>query len=69
MKATGIILIIIGIGLTVTTSTQIFTQKKVADIGNVEITRDKPHNFSWSPVLGIVVIAAGCIVFWKSAKK
>lgn len=67
-KTIGLILIILGITLTIFTSTKIFTKEKVLDIGNVEITRDKPHNFAWSPVLGIALIALGSVVLWKGTK-
>jgi len=69
MKTTGIILIIIGVALTLVTSFKFFTKEKVIDIGNVEITRDKPNKLSWSPVIGFVFIGIGGIVFWQASKK
>ena len=69
MKATGIVIIIIGILLTIYTAFTFFTREKVLEIGQVEITRDKPHFFSWSPVIGVVVIGIGGVVLWQGSKK
>lgn len=69
MKIAGIILIIIGVALTIITSTKFFTKEKVVDIGKVEITRDVAHSFNWSPILGIVLIVVGCVVLLIGFKK
>jgi hypothetical protein len=69
MKATGITLLLIGLLLTIFTTFQFFTKEKVVDIGVIEITADKPHNFSWSPVIGIVVMGIGGLVLWQASKK
>lgn len=69
MKITGIALLIIGILLTVFTTFKFFTKEKVVDIGALEITADKPHDFSWSPVLGIVIMGVGGLVLWQASKK
>jgi len=69
MKTTGIVIIIIGILLTIFTAFSFFTKEKVVDIGKLEITRDKPHNINWSPLIGIAVIGAGGIILWRSGKR
>ena len=69
MKTTGIILIIIGVALTLFTTFKFFTKEKVVDIGNLEITRDKPNTFTWSPVIGLIVVGIGGIVLWQASKK
>lgn len=69
MKATGIILIIIGLVLTVFTAITFFTKEKVVDLGKVEINRDEPHRVSWSPIIGIVVMGVGGLVFWSASRK
>jgi hypothetical protein len=69
MKKAGIIIIIVGIGLTLFTAIKYSTREKVVDIGKVEITRDKPHNLTWSPLIGIAVIGIGGVVLWMSTKK
>lgn len=69
MKQTGIILIVIGIALTIFTTFKFFTKEKVVDIGNLEITRDKPNTFSWSPIVGVIVIGIGGVILWQGSKK
>jgi len=69
MKTTGIVIIIIGILLTIFTAFSFFTKEKVVDIGKLEITRDKPHNINWSPLIGVAVIGAGGIILWRSGKR
>jgi len=69
MKATGIVIILIGAILTIYTTFTFFTREKVMEIGKVEITKDKAHNFIWSPIIGLVVIGLGSVVLWQASKK
>jgi len=69
MKALGIVLIVLGLGLTIFTAVKFFTTEKVVEIGKLEITRDKPHYYSWSPVIGIVIAVAGGAILFKSTAK
>jgi hypothetical protein len=69
MKQLGIIIIVIGLALTIFTSVTAFTKEKVVDIGQIEITKEKPHYLNWSPVIGIVVMAIGGVVLWQALKK
>ena len=67
MKKFGIILVVIGLGLSIFTAFTFFTKEKVVEIGKVEITRDKPHHLNWSPLIGIVVMGVGAGL-WFSKK-
>ena len=69
MKITGLLLLIIGLGLTVFTAFKFFTKEKVVDLGKVEITREKEHNITGSPLIGIVIMAIGGIALWQGSKK
>ena len=69
MKTAGMVLIVIGIVLTIVTSFKYFTKEEIVDIGPLEITADKPNRVSWSPILGIVLIVVGGVVFWQAKKK
>jgi hypothetical protein len=70
MKKIGIIIIVIGLGLTIFTAFTFFTREKVVDIGKIQITRDEPHHLNWSPLAGIaVMVIGGGMVFWQSSKK
>ena len=70
MRTAGIIILVIGLGLTIFTSLQFFTKEKVVDLGAIEISREKPHNLNWSPLIGIAVMGlGGGILMWKASKK
>lgn len=69
MKATGTALLVIGLLLTIFTSFKFFTKEKVVDLGKVEITADKGHNVSWSPIIGIGIMIVGGIIFFTASKK
>lgn len=69
MKKAGLIIIIIGFVLTVFGAFTFFTKEKVVDIGNLEITRDKPHHLNWSPLVGIAVMGIGGVLLWMPSKK
>jgi hypothetical protein len=68
MKNLGIILVVIGLGLSIFTAFTFFTKEKVVEIGKVEITRNKPHHLNWSPLIGIAIIGVGGVL-WKFSKK
>ena len=68
MKKTGILVILLGLGLTIFTVFTVFSKEKVIDLGTVEITRDKPHHLNWSPLIGIAVMAVGGAVLWQSGR-
>lgn len=69
MKATGIVLLIIGLLLTIFTSFKFFTKEEVVDVGKIEITADKGHRVGWSPLIGIGVMVIGGVVLWSGSKR
>jgi len=69
MKKIGIIILLLGLGLTLFTTVTYFTKEKVVDMGKVEITRKKPHRLNWSPLIGIAVIGIGGVMLWQASKK
>ena len=69
MKKTGIAIILLGLVLTIFTAFTFFTREKVVDIGDVHITAKKPHNLSWSPLIGVAVMGIGGAVLLVSSKK
>jgi hypothetical protein len=69
MKKVGIIILLIGLGLTIFTTLTVFTKEKIVDIGKVEITRNKPHRVKWSPLIGIAIMGIGGVVLWQASKK
>ncbi len=69
MKKAGIIIFIVGVVLTIFTTVQFFTKEKVADLGVIEVTKEKPHSISWSPLIGIAVMGIGGVLLWKGSRK
>ncbi len=68
MRALGMVLLIIGVVMTIITAVNYTTKEEVVDIGNLNITHDKPQQLNWSPIVGIVVIGIGGLIVWKSKK-
>lgn len=69
MKITGIVIFAIGLLITLFTSFNVVTKEKVVDIGNLEITKDENHFFSWSSWVGVAIMVVGGGVFLYSKKK
>ncbi|MBK7713365.1 MAG: hypothetical protein IPJ37_22360 [Bacteroidales bacterium] len=68
MKKAGISIIILGLILTIFTAFTFFTKEKVVDIGEVHISRNKPHNLKWSPLIGVAVMGIGGILLLVGSK-
>lgn len=66
MKQLGIIIIVLGLGLTIFTVVPFVTEKKVVDVGPLEVNKKSSHKGDWSPFLGIAVMAIGGVLLWKS---
>jgi hypothetical protein len=64
MKTAGIIILLIGLAMTLYTGFTYVTKDKVADVGPIEVTKEKEHSAVWSPYLGIglVIVGGGLIV-------
>lgn len=69
MRNLGFGIIVIGLIITLVTSFTFLTKEKVIEIGDVEVTRDKKHNFAWSPFAGIAIMVIGGGLLAFSAKK
>lgn len=69
MKKAGIIILIIGLLLTIVTTFTYFTREKVVDLGNIEINANKRHHLSWSPLIGVAVMAVGGVMLLVPSKR
>ena len=69
MKTTGIVLIVIGLVMIVITSFNFTTQKKVVDLGPLEINKEENHPVKWSPIIGGILVVAGIVVVVTNNKK
>ena len=68
MKGIGIVLIVIGIIMMVFRSFNFTSEKKVADVGPLEINKQENHTVNWPLYAGIVVTVAGVVVLLTSNK-
>jgi len=68
MKAVGIVLIIIGIVMMVFRSFNFTSEKKVADVGPLEINKQENHTVNWPLYAAIVVTVAGVVVLLAGNK-
>jgi hypothetical protein len=63
MKRAGLIILIVGLAITLFTGFNYITREKVVDLGELEITANKRHNVTWSPLIGVAVMAVGAGVY------
>ncbi len=68
MKGIGIALIIIGIIMMVFRSINFTQEKKVADLGPLQINKQEEKTVNWPLYAGIVVTVAGVVVLVTSNK-
>ncbi|MDO9254865.1 MAG: hypothetical protein Q7U54_05065 [Bacteroidales bacterium] len=66
MKKVGIVIILLGLGITIFTIISYFANRKVIGREKVEITINKPFHFTFSPISGIAIMGIGGIVFWQT---
>ena len=69
MKKPGIIILILGLLLTIFTTVTYFTREKVVDLGDIEINANKRHHITWSPLIGVAVMAVGGVMLLVPFKK
>jgi UDP-N-acetylmuramyl pentapeptide phosphotransferase/UDP-N-acetylglucosamine-1-phosphate transferase len=68
MKKTGIIIFIIGLALSLFTGFRFVTREKVVDIGKLQISANKTHSISWSPIVGGIAVALGAGLYLAGRK-
>lgn len=68
-RASGIILIVLGIVLLIWTGFTYTKKEKVVDAGPIQISADKQKTVNWPPYVGGVVLIAGVIVFVGSKRR
>jgi hypothetical protein len=69
MKRTGLIIIVIGVLITVFTGFSFMTREKVVDLGELEITQNRNHGLTWSPLIGVAVMVVGGGVYLVGMNK
>ena len=69
MRTLGIIIVVIGIAMIVYTGFNYVTTEKVVDIGPIQINKEKNHPVQWSPVVGVMLLLGGIVIFVYDKKK
>jgi uncharacterized membrane protein HdeD (DUF308 family) len=69
MKTVGIILIAIGIIMLVVRGISFTSEKKVADIGPIEINKKDKKTLGWPIYAGGVAVVAGLVLVMADRKK
>lgn len=65
-RATGIVIIVIGIIMTVYTGFNYETTEKVVDLGPIEINKKQNHPLQWKPIFGMLIVALGGVLVIKA---
>jgi hypothetical protein len=69
MKALGIVLIAVGILMLVFRGFNFTREKKVVDIGPVEINKKERDSVGWPMYAGGIAVAAGVVILLMGKKK
>ncbi|PSL19923.1 hypothetical protein [Chitinophaga ginsengisoli] len=69
MKAFGLILIIAGIAMIVIRGFSVKTEKKVVDLGPVEVNKKENHWVGWPTYAGGIVAVVGLVLVLSGRKK
>lgn len=68
MKTVAILLIAVGALMLIFRGFSFTKEKKVAEIGPVEINKNEKHSVNWPAYAGGLCIAAGAVIFIASKK-
>ena len=69
MKTFGIILIVVGMAMFIFRGFSFTKEKKLVDIGPVELNTKEKKNVSWPSYAAGIAVAAGVIILVASKKK
>jgi hypothetical protein len=69
MKSLGIILIVVGIAMIIIRGISVPTQKKVVDIGSLEINKTENKWIGWPTYAGGIVAIVGVVLTVSSKKR
>lgn len=69
MKALGLILIVVGIAMIIIRGVSVPTEKKVVDIGPVEINKKENKWVGWPTYAGGIVAVVGVVLVVSAGRK
>jgi drug/metabolite transporter (DMT)-like permease len=68
MKKLGIVLASIGLIMMIYTGFNFVTKERVVNLGPIEINKTTNHPVQWSPIVGVVLLAGGIVIFATGKK-
>jgi len=68
MKTLGMVLAVIGLVMMIYTGFNYVTKEKVVDLGPIEINKETNHPVQWSPIIGVVLLVGGIVIFVTGKK-
>jgi hypothetical protein len=69
MKTAGTLLIVVGAVMMLITGFNMVTEKKVLDLGKIEINKKENHPVAWSPIVGGALLVGGIVLLIGSKKQ
>lgn len=69
MKTIGIILVIAGLAMLVFRGISFTTEKKIVDLGPLELNKKERKSVNWPLYAGVVVTLAGAVMIMADRKK
>lgn len=69
MKALGLILVVVGIAMIIIRGVSVPTEKKVVDIGPVEINKKENKWVGWPTYAGGIVAVVGVVLLVSGGRK
>jgi hypothetical protein len=67
-KSIGVILLVIGLLMLVYTGFNVITKEKVIDVGPIEVSKERNHPVSWSPIVGGILLVGGIVLIAVNRK-
>lgn len=69
MRVSGIVLLIVGIIMMAISGFNFTTEKKVLDVGPIEVNKEENHRVAWPVWAGAIAAVAGVVLIVAGKKK
>lgn len=69
LKRTGLLILVFGLLITLFTGFNYVTKAENMEIGELNLPADKRNRASWLPMIGIVVMVIGGVIFVAGGKE